>query len=243
MKIIKFDLLPSTNEYLKSLIETSFLEDFSVVITSQQTSGKGQRGVKWKSEPHKNLTFSIYKIHHQLSVRSQFTLNMIVSLAVYKAISDLKIPDIKIKWPNDIMSANKKLGGILIENSIKSNQIKHSIIGIGLNINQTDFENLPQASSLKNITGMNYDLDILLTSILNEIKSCFQFFESQKYDELKQKYLKHLYRINKVSTFQSKEGIYFSGIIKSVNDYGLLIVKLENGKEKIFDIKEIKLMN
>ena len=243
MKIFRLENLTSTNDYLKTLVKTSSLEDFTVVLTNHQSNGKGQRGSKWISEAGKNLTFSVYKVHHQLPVQDHFMMNIVVSLAVFKVLSDLKTPNLKVKWPNDIMSGNKKIGGILIENSVQSSLLKHSIIGIGLNVNQTDFKELPNASSLNKLTGLTFDLDKLLQSILREIKNYYNYIETQQPDELKHQYLKHLYRVNEVSTFQSKEGTYFSGMIKNINDYGLLVVELEDDKVKTFDIKEIKLMN
>ncbi|TFG78733.1 MAG: biotin--[acetyl-CoA-carboxylase] ligase, partial [Flavobacteriales bacterium] len=149
MRIVKLNAIDSTNCYLKGLMQTEALEDFTVVVANQQNSGRGQMGSKWTSEPGKNLIMSVLKIFNDLPAEQQFSLNVCVSLAVFDTLKSLEIPKLSIKWPNDILSGNLKIGGILIENSLLGTQIRSAIIGLGLNVNQTDFVDLPNASSLK----------------------------------------------------------------------------------------------
>ena len=243
MKILKFDVLASTNLYLKSLVKNTTVEDFTIINSVHQTHGKGQRGTNWTTQPGKNLTFSVYKNHQNLAIEQQFVLNKAVSLAIYQVLCDLNIPNLKIKWPNDIVSANQKIGGILIENTIQSKYITSSIIGIGLNVNQTSFDNLPQASSLKNITGKTYNLDQVLHSIIKELEVLLKYLEEGRFGVLHQKYLKALYRLGLVSTFQNINKHYFMGQIKTVDEQGLLVIALDSGKLKTFDLKQIKLMH
>ena len=149
MQIIKLDATHSTNLYLKKLSVEKQLEDFTIVVTENQFEGRGQRGAVWQSEKGKNLTFSIFKRIGDLAIRHQFAIGMCTALAVYNCLDEYGVPDLRVKWPNDIMSGQKKICGILIENTFASGIIKSAIIGIGLNANQTNFVGMEKASSLK----------------------------------------------------------------------------------------------
>ena len=149
MKLIKLDAIDSTNEFLKGLSKKQELENFTVVSAEKQTKGKGQMGAIWASDASKNLIMSVLVKDFLSGIDQLFNLNIVVSLAVIEVLESLNIPNLSIKWPNDIMSYNKKIGGILIENSIKSDGTIISIVGLGLNVNQIDFENLPKAQFVK----------------------------------------------------------------------------------------------
>lgn len=152
MQIIKLNAIDSTNDYLKQLSREKVLDNFTVVIAEKQIKGKGQMGAKWISETGKNLIFSILVKDIAVGKDRIFDWNIAVSLAVIRVLEEQKIPDVSIKWANDIMADSKKTGGILIENMLKNDNRFDSVVGIGLNLNQTNFENLPKATSLKNIT-------------------------------------------------------------------------------------------
>ena len=154
MQLIKLNATDSTNNYLKKLMLETVLDDFSVVVTNHQTKGRGQMGSEWSSEKDKNLTFSVLKSKTSLLLHQQFMLSILVSLSIVKTLEGYNIPKLAIKWPNDILSDHHKIAGILIENSIKNQQIEFSVIGIGLNVNQEIFEGLPKVCSLKHILGM-----------------------------------------------------------------------------------------
>ena len=145
------------------------------------------------------------------------------------------VPRLSVKWPNDILSENKKVCGILIENVIKQNTLSASIIGVGLNVNQTFFDNLPRASSLKSVTGKVFDLDEVLEKILFNLNSW-------NLKDLKEIYETYLFRKNKPSTFKNSEGIVFSGFIKSVSVSGNLQVLLEDDIIKEYGLKDISLL-
>lgn len=150
MKIIKLNAIDSTNSFLKELVATSFVENQTVVVTKEQTQGRGQVNTKWVSTPGKNLTFSMYVEFKNLKITQQRFLNYACSLSVFEVLDELNIPKLAVKWPNDILSDKKKICGILIETTFKSNTIKSAIIGVGLNVNQENFDvNLPNASSIK----------------------------------------------------------------------------------------------
>lgn len=238
MQIIKLNAIDSTNQYLHDLIGQISLEDFAVITARYQTKGRGQRSTIWQSEKDKNLIISILKKEIDLNPQHQFLLNIVVSLAVFKTLQAFKIPKLSIKWPNDILSHDKKIGGILIELILKKNTIDKAIIGIGLNINQTKFKDLSSASSLQNITGIHYDLDELLYKLLDNFK---YYFSIKNTAELWITYENLLFRKDKPSTFVSLNGDLFSGIIKGVSQRGKLMVKTENFIEE-FDLKSIKLL-
>lgn len=240
MHIIKLSATDSTNRFLRNLSLDSPVKDFTTVVTSDQTLGSGQMGTSWQSEPFKNLTFSVYKRFENLPFQRQFDVSMVVALAIVKALGKLNIPKLSIKWPNDILSANKKICGILIENVIKQSKIESSIVGIGLNVNQLCFEGLPQASALKSITGITYDLDELLTLILKQLQIELAQLDKSKND-IKAQYESYLFRKEKPSTFETAEGL-ISGFIKGVSNQGLLEVMLEDEILKSFDLKTLKLL-
>jgi len=171
VNIIKLSAIDSTNEYLKINFLETIKNDIQIAYTFNQTKGKGQRGNSWISEPEKNLAFSVLFVPNNLKIQNQFFINIIFSLFIFNTLKSLKIPDIKIKWPNDIMSGNKKICGILNELKVKGNKIEKIIIGFGLNINQENFENLPNASSLKILNGTNYDLNHLTMLFIQNLKN------------------------------------------------------------------------
>ena len=238
MHIIKLSATDSTNTYLRNLCNEENLKDYTVIVTNQQTKGRGQMGSVWESEANKNLIFSVFKDLSEFRIEHSFYLSMIVSLSILDALKLMGIHGLWIKWPNDILSDNKKICGILIENVVKNNKLSSAIIGIGLNVNQLEFNNLPNAASLKSATGINYNLDELLINILGSLTLKFDQYKKGEFVEFKQKYEEVLYRINKPSTFQDKKGKLFQGIIQGVTNSGKLSILLEDNVIKAFDHKE-----
>ncbi len=218
------------------------LEDFTVVTTKIQTKGRGQMGTHWSSQPSKNLLFSVFKDVSFLNVEQHFYISIVVSIALYNTLNQFSIKNVRVKWPNDILSENKKVAGILIENVIKNNQLQESIIGIGINLNQTDYKDLPNASSLLLISGRTFDADEVLHVFLKQLKDEFSILKQKDYSKLKNTYEKHLFRKNKPSTFKDAEGLLFSGYIKGVTNSGSLQILIEDDIIKEFDLKEITLM-
>ena len=243
MNIIKLDAIDSTNSYLKKIILNKDVSDSTIVTAKFQTKGKGQLGTNWQSEDSKNLIFSIYKKDLGIKVKDQFIISIIVSLALIKTLKKNNLPNLRIKWPNDIMSENKKICGILIENIVKEKHIKHAVIGIGLNVNQTIFDNLPNASSIKKITGNTHNKDEILKELANNINRSFEMIYSSSSEIIFKKYEELLYRINKPSTFKNLKGENFTGFIKGVNKLGKLNVMLDDNKLESFDLKEISILN
>jgi len=242
MHIIKLDATESTNLYLKNLVLSSPVDDLTVVIAKEQTQGKGQMGTIWQSSSGKNLTFSVLKEIDGFAITDQFQLNMAVSLAIFDMLKTLHVSHLKIKWPNDILSGTSKICGILIENMLKGHQIRASIVGIGLNVNQTDFPNLFNATSLKLLLGRTFDLEEVLQALLENLDRYLKILESRKIEELSKDYLEALFRKGEVSSFQEPNGKLFTGTIKGVSEIGRLQV-LTEGVIKEFDLKEIKLLH
>ena len=240
MKIIKLNATDSTNSFLKELAQTSALENYTIVTTENQVAGRGQQQNSWHSKPSKNLTMSVFIVFENLFIKHQKYLNFAVSLAIYKTLLAYNIPNLSIKWPNDILSANKKLCGILIENAIKSVKIKSSIIGIGLNVNQETFPNhLPNAISIKNCIQKEIDVSILLEEIVIKLKEKIELLTTHQFDVLQQQYLDVLYKKNIPSMFKNARNVLFMGIIKNISSDGKLQVELEDASIKEFGIKEI----
>lgn len=240
MKIIKLNATNSTNSFLKELGQNTTIENFTVVVTSEQKKGRGQQENQWISEPFKNLTFSVFTNDFDLEIKNQKYLNFAISLAVFNTLSSYNVANLSIKWPNDILSANKKICGILIENNIKGTKINSSIIGIGLNVNQESFPDaLKNVSSLKNVCTIEFDLDLLLASIIENLKQTIYVLSLKEYSKLETDYLNALYKKEIPSMFKDKNGILFMGKIKGVSNYGNLQVEIQDETIKEFGIKEI----
>ena len=242
MRVIKLNAIDSTNSYLRNLINKEVIKDYTVVVANYQTKGRGQMGTVWNSESSKNLTFSVFKDICEFNFEHPFYISVATSLAIIKTLQSFSIPKISVKWPNDILSEDKKICGILIENVIKQGSLKASIIGVGLNINQTEFEGLPKASSLKLLSGKTFNQDEILHVILKHLKHYFVVLKREGYDVLKEEYESYLFRKNKPSTFKDAEGSVFSGFIKNVSETGNLQVLLEDDIIKEFDLKDITLL-
>ncbi|MDB9953951.1 biotin--[acetyl-CoA-carboxylase] ligase [Flavobacteriaceae bacterium] len=241
MQLIKLNATDSTNNYLKQLLIDTALQDFCVVASNDQTKGKGQMGAEWVSEKGKNLTFSVLKTKPTLELHRQFLLSILVSLSIVKTLDNYNVPNLAIKWPNDILSDHHKIAGILIENIVKANQIEFSVIGIGLNVNQEVFEGLLKVSSLKSILGMPIDTDELLHKLIKNLQYYFRLFTEKGEEILNAEYDSYLFRKDKPSTFELPDKSLFTGIIRGVTDVGKLRVQMVNATKE-FDLKQLKLL-
>lgn len=242
MGIVKLDATDSTNQYLKELLLSEEVEDFTVVSAKEQLKGRGQMGANWESKSGKNLTISVLKKFNQFPISNQFLLNICVSLAVLDTLKGLSVPNLSVKWPNDILSGSSKICGILIENILLGTRIKTSILGIGLNVNQQTFNTPSNASSLKLLLGRTLNLDELLYEIIENLKVNFLRLEENSNNELWEAYESNLFRKDKPSTFIDIQGEVFMGFIRKISPEGKLVVELEDAVLKEFDLKEIKLM-
>jgi BirA family biotin operon repressor/biotin-[acetyl-CoA-carboxylase] ligase len=243
VKIIKLNATDSTNSYLINLGKNEVLEDQTIVLANKQINGRGQQGAIWKSIPKQSLTFSVFNRFEELSVSEISSIAFAVSLGVQKALKKLLIPRVEIKWPNDIMSQSKKVAGILIENQVKQGNVVSSVIGIGINVNEEHFENLPQATSMRLSTGVKYNLDEVLHEVSVNIFTELQTLTSNySFPELKTQYEANLFRKESISVFETPNKIRFNGKIKGVTNTGELIVENEDELLSTYQLKEIRLL-
>lgn len=242
--LITLNEVDSTNTYLKNILSNSKpVPEGTVIMAESQYAGRGQQQNKWHSEPGKNLAFSILLNPVFLPVINQFDLTRAVSLGVHDALQPLLGDALKIKWPNDVYYHNKKLGGILIENILQGQKIKHTIIGIGLNINQTNFpEWVPNPVSVKQILQRDEDLKAILLDICSHIEAWYLKLKANRTDEIRQAYLNVLYWLNQPQKFRSN-GETFEGIIQNVRNSGLLVIKDSFNTELEFSFKQIEFLN
>ncbi|MES2747958.1 MAG: biotin--[acetyl-CoA-carboxylase] ligase [Bacteroidota bacterium] len=242
MQLIKLSAIDSTNDFLKELSKNEALENFTTVTTEQQTKGKGQMGSTWVTESGKNLIMSIL-IKDVISKTDQvFHLNRAVSVAIIQVLETLQLPNLAIKWPNDIMSENKKIAGILIENRFKSDTSIESVVGIGLNVNQKNFSLLPNASSLALISNKEFEIDFLLAQIVKKIKENCMFIINNSIEKNSQLYLDYLFKKDIIMSFEDKNKNTFSGTIVGVTNEGKLEVMLDDKSIQSYGIKEITLL-
>lgn len=241
MRIIKINATNSTNSFLKELAQNSSLDEITVAVTNNQTSGRGQMNNSWISEPYKNLTFSLFTTLKKVKVEHQAYLNFAVSLAIYDVLLEYDVPNLYIKWPNDIMSGKKKICGILIENTFSHSRIKNTIIGIGLNVNQEKFhKNLTNASSLKIILKKSIELEALMNTIINHINLKLSCVELKNFNQIYNRYHQALYKKGIPTTFlNQKTNQLFMGIINGVSSSGNLQIQLEDNSLQEFGLKEV----
>jgi BirA family biotin operon repressor/biotin-[acetyl-CoA-carboxylase] ligase len=240
MKLIKLNAIDSTNEYIK-INKSIFDKDLVCIYTFNQTMGKGQRGRNWESEPYKNLCVSFYKLLSKKASKDIFfKINMIVSLKMIRILKKYSIPKLSIKWPNDILSENKKIAGILIETSLKNNLLNDFIIGIGLNVNQTDFHDLLNASSLKNIMKQEFDLNKLIKDFIKEFSDFNLKLDSVSLEDLKLDYLKNLYGTNSFLKYQYKGSKILGKIVDVKSSERIKI--MVNNIVSTYNLKDLKLI-
>lgn len=234
-KIIRLDCVDSTNNYIANLIKEGAISSGSVIMADEQFAGKGQRNAQWLSSAGENLTFSFFLDGVNLSVERQFLLTQIVSLSIVKMLKNREV-NAEIKWPNDIYVKNKKIAGILIENQLRGSLIKSIIVGIGLNINQTDFGKF-SATSLrleKDEHCVIHDVLLGFISVFNEkIKEIHS-------SNLQGEYLGKMYQRNLTANYKDKTG-EFEGEIVGVKENGKLIL-LKNNIEHHYNLKEISFL-
>jgi len=239
---IELPVIDSTNLYASDLLrlETPPLPG-TAVFSSGQFEGRGQRGNNWYSEKGKNIALSIILYPKHISLSQQFYLSMAIALGVCRFIqSELNDCDVKIKWPNDLFADGKKIGGILIENTISGNSLQSSVVGIGLNINQTHFPDLPLATSLKLLSGKDFDLYDAVQKLCSYLEATYFLLQPDKLADLKRQYLQNLYRFGEICRFRkSMENLFFYARITGVSENGLLLLTFPDATSQSFDIKEL----
>ena len=235
----------STNNYASGLIDDistdskkNGIENGTIIIAKEQTLGRGQAENIWESEKDKNLTLSIILFPKFLNADRQFMLSKVISLALTDFVKNYAA-NVKIKWPNDIMLGQKKIGGILIQNSLCQNSISDSIVGIGLNVNQTEFENYcPSATSVKSEIGIDLNLDECLKMLCFFIDRRYQQLVDGEFEYIDNEYLSNLFQFQQFRLYKSK-GEFFTAKIIGVENMGNLILETEVGERLFFAFKEV----
>ncbi|MGM9804048.1 MAG: biotin--[acetyl-CoA-carboxylase] ligase [Muribaculaceae bacterium] len=230
----------STNTYLARM--AAMLPSGTVIHTPQQTAGRGQRGNSWESEPGKNITFSMLIKNPAVAPNRQFTISEAVSLAVIDVLNSIA-PGFVIKWPNDIYHGNSKVAGILIEHTLNTKAISQTIIGLGLNVNQTAFlSDAPNPRSLKQITGQDHDVTQLLHLLCQRIEQMCQFTpgDEESLSNLHRRYQQHLYFADgKPHTFALPGGEMFTATLQQVKPNGMLCLANNQGEVTEYAFKEV----
>ena len=237
-KIIKVNATRSTNDRVKMLIKSKKIESGDIVVAKYQYAGRGQNTNKWYSSYGKNLLCSMLYRPLDVNVNQIFCINQVVSLAVLKTIRKFNKDKCFIKWPNDIMSVNKKISGILVENSLSLNQVNYSIIGVGINVNQVLFKKLPNATSLKKISNS----DIIIQEVLNKLIENYRFYFS-RINELR--YINEEYNKNIFGKDGCKlvvDGRRQHGKIITISNNGIVKLKLDSKGIQEFDPRKIRIL-
>ena len=249
-----FHELPSTNgsaaTYLTEKTQAGeFLATEGTVFTTfNQTAGRGQRTNNWHSEADKNLAFTGILHPRFLLATEQFCMNTAIALAVYDTIAEVldaygksgTVNDLKIKWPNDIFIGNKKVAGILIQNTLHGTTIQASTVGIGINVNQKRFNQLPDAGALINFIDDCVDLHGLIQKLSMHMEKRFLELKSGGRTVQQELYKTLLYRINTPALYRRiSDNFVFEGVIKNITASGCLVIEDKLGKQ-IFNLHEIK---
>jgi len=214
-------------------------EEGTVVLAHYQNKGRGQSGNFWESERGKNILASIILFPEFIPAHQQFYLSKITSLAIFDFLKS-KIDNISIKWPNDIYIGNRKIAGILIENSVKGGYLSSTILGMGININQQKFsKELANPVSLKQLLGKEYSIEELAHQLIDQIFKWYHKLRTGQLDEINESYLNHLYRKNVWSLFM-KEGEKFEARITGTNEYGQLLLEDRKCNTKAYLFKEVE---
>lgn len=236
--LIKLDSVDSTNSYAAGLLRNSKVTEGTVILAVHQTHGKGQGGNRWISEAGANLLFSVILRPDFMLAERQFFLSMCVSNAIHDFIGPL-VPAAKIKWPNDILVNDKKVAGILIENTILDRNLHTSIVGIGLNVNQKKFPpDLQNPTSLRIAAGKEFDLSDSLNALLKSMQTHINRLYRNEFAAVKTSYLNNLWGLNEWIVYKEASGT-FEGRIADIAESGELMVRHRTGTLKAYGFKEI----
>ena len=227
----------STNNYAMAMARAAMTQHGTAVFTHEQTKGKGQRNKIWASQKDMNIAMSVVVEPEWIAPSEIFLLSMMTAVAVREFIRQYTFDDVKIKWANDIYWRDRKAAGILIENLWQGNECRFSIVGIGININQTHFETLNvKAVSLKQITGKNFEPVVLAKQLCKILEEKYQLLQTSSKTIIEQ-YKSHLYKLNETVRFK-KQNRVFDATIKDVNINGELIV--QHATEEKFSVGEVE---
>lgn len=239
--VITVDRVASTNDYFKqNLSKFKPQDEGSAILAVEQFAGKGQRGNIWKSEPGKNIITSILIYPHFLRIDQQFTISCAICLGIFNWLKTKTDQKVQIKWPNDIYVNDQKIVGVLIENTVKGNKIATSVIGIGINVNQTSFGDTRHITSLKSVNKQteSYQIPSLANELYSFLDIEYKRLKKQNQDEQLLELNQNLFRRNEIKKYMVNE-TEIEGKIIQVLSNGLLQVQIAN-EVKEFNLQEIK---
>ncbi len=234
---IWLESVDSTNSYCMKLAQEGEQEGLAVAAFFQE-KGRGQRGNTWDSERGENLTFSLLLRPNFLRVEEQFMISKAIALSICDWLNNNNV-DACIKWPNDIYVGEKKIAGVLIENSFSTPFLDISIIGIGINLNQVVFSSsIPNPLSMTLLTGLQYRPEVVLSELIVSIQMRYFQLKYVLKEKISEDYLKSLYRFQKFYNYSSVDG-FFKARITGIKPTGEIILEMEDGQRKSFGFKEI----
>lgn len=236
---LKIDATESTNDYLKQLLRQGPIDDGVFVRTLDQTKGRGQRGADWFFEKNKSLAMSVLKIWNGPLKPNPIHLQWVITNSVFEVLRDLGGAAWHIKWPNDIMADGKKIAGLLIEHQFKGS-LQSSVIGVGVNVNNSNVHGLPHASSIAKVLGRSFDLEDLCERLANKIYSACQAIQHKDFDHDLAKFNACLYRKNTTSSFIDNDQQKLEGVIRGVSPQGYLEIQTQHGL-KAYEVGTIKM--
>jgi BirA family biotin operon repressor/biotin-[acetyl-CoA-carboxylase] ligase len=239
--IIELEKIDSTNKYvLRLLDENKRFDEGTVIAADFQYAGKGQDKNQWESEAGKNLTLSIILQPIFMKIEKQFMLNKIIALSVFSFINSFGIKNTSIKWPNDIYIGNKKVAGILINNTIQGNLYDYCVAGLGININQEKFiSNAPNPISIKQISGKEYNINECLNTLCSITQEWYNNLKNEKTNIINTAYIEALFQYNKYCKYIIR-GKSVKAKITGISEYGRLILQTKENETYSCDFKEIE---
>lgn len=235
-----YDAVDSTNDVAKILFHSKSAPHGTIVRANFQTKGRGRQGNFWESAPHENLLFSLILLPKQYAPSLQFIINKIIAVVLADFLQSMVAGfPVKIKWPNDIYIENKKIAGILIEHAILGETLSRSVVGIGVNINQTTFESAPNPVSLKMITGHDYDIGALCENLSEKILTAFAETASDDAQEWAEPYHRRLYQLDERKKYLI-DGRERHAVILGVSEDGRLVLQYDDGATHCHELNSIK---
>lgn len=236
-----FEVISSTNAYAIDLLAKTTPSEGTVISAGFQEAGRGQIGSSWTATAGKNLLLSVILYPKWLAARQQFSLSQAVSLAVADTISTLSGKQAQVKWPNDVYLEDKKLAGILIQNSLSGAYLQWSVVGVGLNVNEANFPPvLKKAGSLRLNTGQEQDLEQVQHLLFQRLEHRYLQLKSNP-RIIKADYLRYLYRYQEWHPFvDPSTNQEFAGQIIGVQENGKLAIQKADNSVQYFDLKEVQ---
>lgn len=238
------DSIGSTNTYLTGLKGGDPEFDYEVAVAGFQTAGRGQRGNTWESQPGKNLLFSVLAHPSSIDVSRQFFISQAIAMAVSDCVRDCIGPElgqyVSVKWPNDIYWKDCKMAGILIEHSVMGRCIQHTVVGVGLDVNQTVFESdAPNPISMANVAEHEFELEPLLQSVIDRFAYYMERSDDEGMQTLDGQYHERMFRKEGLHLFHDADGDFMARI-DHVEPNGCLVLETQDGEKRTYEFKQVQ---